>query len=54
MTKTIENLLLRKQAIINYLNHKIKEDDWHAVSDAANDLRELEVTLLYESKTIGD
>lgn len=29
-------------ALIEYLKVKIEERDWHAVSDAANDLRVLE------------
>jgi hypothetical protein len=28
---------------INYLLMKVEDRDWHAVSDAANDLRELEI-----------
>lgn len=31
-----------KQILINYLKMKTEEGDWHAVSDAANDLRVLE------------
>jgi hypothetical protein len=30
------------EAMLNYLEEKAKEKDWHAVSDAANDLRVLE------------
>ena len=30
-----------KQVYLDYLNQKIREEDWHAVSDAANDLRVL-------------
>lgn len=33
---------LRKQTLIDYLRMKTDEHDWHAVSDAANDLRVLE------------
>lgn len=28
--------------MIAYIQLKIREKDWHAVSDAANDLREME------------
>lgn len=29
----------RKAALVEYLKAKIAEEDWHGVSDAANDLR---------------
>lgn len=32
----------RIQALIDYLLMKVEDKDWHAVSDAANDLRVLE------------
>lgn len=35
----------RKDALITYMRAKIEEGDWHGVSDAANDLRELEVEM---------
>jgi len=28
--------------LVDYINLKIKQRDWHAVSDAANDIRELQ------------
>lgn len=28
--------------LVNYMQMKIKERDWHAVCDAANDIREME------------
>lgn len=31
-----------RDTLIAYLKCKVKEGDWHGVSDAANDLRELE------------
>lgn len=31
-----------KRILIEYLLAKVKEQDWHAVSDAANDLRVIE------------
>lgn len=31
-----------RKALIDYLHSKIKDGDWHGVSDAANDLRVLE------------
>lgn len=36
---------MRKGVYIQYMHLKIKEEDWHAVSDAANDLRELEILI---------
>lgn len=32
----------QRQVLIDYLLMKVQVSDWHAVSDAANDLRELE------------
>ena len=32
----------RHAAIVQYMHAKIVEKDWHGVSDAANDLREIE------------
>lgn len=34
--------LLRWQRLVDYLEVKVRERDWHGVSDAANDLRVLE------------
>lgn len=33
----------KKQVLIDYLKLKVEEQDWHGVSDAANDIRVLEV-----------
>lgn len=35
----------KKATLIHYLNMKVVQGDWHGVSDAANDLREIEVEL---------
>lgn len=32
----------KRKRLIEYLEMKVIEQDWHGVSDAANDLRELE------------
>ena len=32
----------RYEALVTYLLAKVEEKDWHAVSDAANDLRVME------------
>ena len=34
-----------RETLIVYLKMKVEEADWHAVSDAANDLRVLEAYL---------
>lgn len=31
-----------RRTLIEYLKAKVDREDWHGVSDAANDLRELE------------
>lgn len=35
--------LIDENAMIEYLQLKIRRKDWHAVSDAANDLREMQI-----------
>ena len=47
MTETlnIETLLQRRELYRNYLKMKVREQDWHGVADAANDLRELDAML---------
>jgi hypothetical protein len=35
----------QKQMLVQYLQKKVLVEDWHAVSDAANDIRELEVNI---------
>jgi hypothetical protein len=41
----------RRKALIAYLESAVVEEDWHAVSDAANDLRcaDVELRVLCES-----
>ena len=41
----IQDLEQLKSQLIQYIEVKIKVEDWHSVSDAANDLREIEVEL---------
>ncbi len=36
------NFETRRKILIRYLMTKVEEGDWHAVSDAANDLRVME------------
>lgn len=45
---------LKIEKLIEYMRVKIEERDWHAVSDAANDLRVLEAQEYYEAKTQDD
>lgn len=41
----IEALRRRREVLIAYLKSAIEVCDWHAVSDAANDLRCIEVAM---------
>jgi len=41
---TKEDFETRKKAYIDYMRMNIEQEDWHAVSDAANDLRVLEAS----------
>lgn len=42
---SIDNLKERHAILVKYLWAKVQEGDWHAVSDAANDLRVLEAKM---------
>ena len=46
MIPTIEQLEKRRASLIQYLLSKVEANDWHACSDAANDLREIDVQLV--------
>lgn len=39
---TTLNFEYRRRTLIEYMRVKMEEADWHGVSDAANDLREIE------------
>jgi len=43
--KMIDQLELQKTTLISYLLAKVSAEDWHAVADAAMDLREVEAKL---------
>lgn len=47
---SVESLLTKldnhKQNLIAYLLMKVQAEDWHAVSDAANDIRDVEAEKL--------
>lgn len=39
----------QRDALIEYMKAKLEQEDWHGVSDAANDLRVLDVQILKQS-----
>lgn len=41
-----------RQVLIDYLLHKVTDEDWHGVSDAANDIRVMEARYQAESKVL--
>lgn len=43
----ISKLQKQKEALVSYLLSKVEANDWHAVSDAANDIRVIEAKLEY-------
>jgi hypothetical protein len=43
-----------RAALIEYMRHKIEIEDWHGVSDAANDLRVLEAQSLIVPPKSGE
>ena len=43
-----------RQVLIDYIHVKIDEQDWHGVSDAANDLRELDAREKLMDDLCGD
>lgn len=42
-----DNLLKARKILIEYMKVKMELEDWHGVSDAANDLRELDASIGY-------
>lgn len=42
---TRDHLTEQRQGLITYLTAKVKAADWHAVADAAMDLREIEAQI---------
>ena len=54
MNEKIDELKKQRQEIISYLMSKTTAGDWHAVQDAASDIREIDAVLkvlLYETET---
>lgn len=47
--RTEEDFNRRKKAYIEYMLINVEQEDWHAVSDAANDLRVLEASYFKEN-----
>lgn len=41
----VEKLRAQKRALVAYLDSKKEAEDWHAVQDAASDIREIEAVL---------
>lgn len=37
--------IMNREIMVAYLELKVAEEDWHGVSDAANDLREMDAVL---------
>lgn len=54
MTKRQLELKTNRIIYINYLQMKLNEQDWHAVADAAMDLRELEKELNVLSSRLSE
>lgn len=46
----IDSLVKQKESLIIYLNSKVIAQDWHAVQDAASDIREIEAQIKLLSK----
>ena len=44
-TELVNRLIDEKQELIAYIAVKVKAHDFHAVSDAANDIREIDAKL---------
>jgi hypothetical protein len=45
ISETIEFMKEQKQTLRAYCQSKMDADDWHAVSDAANDIREIDAVI---------
>ena len=50
---SLETLQSFKARLVEYLKLKVEQADWHGVSDAANDIREVEakIAVLKELQT---
>lgn len=45
VNQLIDVCLRQKEVVIDYMYQKIKAEDWHAVADAAMDIRDLEAEM---------
>lgn len=45
MSPKRQDLLDAKAQLVAYLHSKLKSEDWHAVQDAASDIREIDAQL---------
>jgi hypothetical protein len=45
MKTNLIQLKRHKEVLKEYLLVKVEQEDWHGVSDAANDIREIEVQI---------
>lgn len=43
--RPIAELLRHRATFIEYARHRLEDEDWHGLSDAANNLRELDVEI---------
>lgn len=43
--RNLKDLLRHRETYVNYAKERIEDEDWHGLSDAANDLRELDVEI---------
>ena len=43
--KLLEGLERHRATLVQYVKDRIEDEDWHGLSDAANDLRELDVEI---------
>lgn len=45
VTQRVAYLSSMRSTLVAYMRAKIEDSDWHAISDAANDLREVDAEL---------
>jgi hypothetical protein len=41
LTRELSKLIKQKQGMVEYLELKLSQEDWHGVADAAMDIREI-------------
>jgi peptidyl-tRNA hydrolase len=50
----MDKLYIRKQDMKNYLLSKFESEDWHAVQDAASDIRDIESEIIAYQKVSNE